>query len=214
MIVPVYNGAAYVCEAIDSILAQATADTTEIIVVDDGSTDGTAAALSRFGARITLLRQDNRGVSAARNAGIAVASGDPIGFLDADDLWTGQTLSSLLPLLQADPAVDIARGRTRIIRLDAPDGPAQEMLQPVLVGSALYRRRVFDRAGLFDQTLRLGEDVDFNARVVEAGCREVRDDAVVLVYRRHAGATILSAGQISRGQFDAIRKRLARSRPD
>ncbi len=214
MIVPVYNGAAYVGEAVGSILAQPAADSTEIIVVDDGSTDDTAGALSRFGARITLLRQDNRGVSAARNAGLAAATGDLIGFLDADDLWTEQALSSLLPLLLADPQADVARGRTRIIRLDAPDGSAQEMLQPVLVGSALYRRQVFDRVGLFDETLRLGEDVDFNARLLEAGCREIRTDAVVLVYRRHAGATVLSAEQISRGQFDAIRKRLARPRPD
>jgi glycosyltransferase involved in cell wall biosynthesis len=214
VIVPVYNGAAHVGAAVDSILAQETAEEIEIIVVDDGSTDDIVAALSRFGARIQLLRRDNGGVSAARNAGLAVARGDVIGFLDADDLWTEATLASLTPLLQSDPEADVARGRTRIIRLDAPDGPAQEMLQPVLVGSALYRRRVFDRVGLFDETLRLGEDVDFNARLLEAGCREVRSDAVVLVYRRHAGATVLSAGQISRGQFDAIRKRLARPRPD
>ena len=212
MIVPVYNGAAFIGEAIASILAQPVAEPLEIIVVDDGSTDATVAALARFAGRIRLVQRANGGVSAARNSGLAVANGTIIGFLDADDLWTDRHLVTLLPLLAGDDRPAVARGRTRIVPLTAPEAPGQELTQPVLVGAALYRRDVVDRVGGFDEALRLGEDIDFSARIAEAGFREVRDDAVVLLYRRHGAATVTGDAVIARGQFDALRKRLARER--
>ncbi|HOM77565.1 MAG TPA: glycosyltransferase family A protein, partial [Anaerohalosphaeraceae bacterium] len=86
VVIPAYNCQAYIRRAIDSVLGQSRpAD--EIIVVDDGSTDGTAEAVRTYGAKVILIQQENAGVSAARNAGIRAASGDWIAFLDADDEW-------------------------------------------------------------------------------------------------------------------------------
>jgi len=86
VIIPAFNGAEFVAAAIESALAQTYADT-EVITIDDGSTDETAAVLERFGSRIRVIRQPNRGLAAARNAGIALAGGEYVALLDADDTW-------------------------------------------------------------------------------------------------------------------------------
>src|SRR4051812_5349711 len=87
VIIPAYNRKAMLCESIDSVLAQNCRDF-ELIVVDDGSTDGTADELAaRYGTRIRVLKQANRGVAAARNLGVSRSCGEYIAFLDSDDLW-------------------------------------------------------------------------------------------------------------------------------
>jgi tetratricopeptide (TPR) repeat protein len=99
LIVPVYNGEAFIAEAIDSVLAQ-TYPHWELIVVDDGSTDGTSAVLSRFAdGRIRCIHQANQGLAAARNAGICLARGEFLAFLDADDLWDPQFLQTCVGYL-------------------------------------------------------------------------------------------------------------------
>src|SRR5688572_20501170 len=85
-IVPVYNGERYIREALDSILGQ-TYPNLEVVVVDDGSTDATAAAVASYGNRVSYLWQPNAGPVAARNLGLGAATGDYVAFLDADDLW-------------------------------------------------------------------------------------------------------------------------------
>src|SRR4051794_33568080 len=95
VIVPVHNGAEFLAEALNSLLAQ-TRRPDQIIVVDDGSTDGSADVASRFGTEVTLVRQENRGPSSARNRGLDLASGSHVGFLDADDLWVPDCLSTQL----------------------------------------------------------------------------------------------------------------------
>src|SRR4051812_45211482 len=87
VLIACYNAAPYVAEAIESVLSQ-TCPAHELIVIDDGSTDGTADVLAGFSGRIAVLRQTNQGVAAALNAGLAQAAGDAIAFLDADDVWT------------------------------------------------------------------------------------------------------------------------------
>lgn len=101
-IIPVYNGAATVAQAIDSALAQEF-DGQEIIVVNDGSTDRTAEVLAGYGDRISVIHQANGGIAAARNAGIAIARGEYVAFLDADDEWLPGHLSSCAALLDSDP---------------------------------------------------------------------------------------------------------------
>jgi glycosyltransferase involved in cell wall biosynthesis len=86
VVIPAHNSAITIERAVDSVLAQ-TVRPLEIIVVDDGSTDGTVEALGRYGNDVTVLRQRNRGAGEARNAGVAAASGRYVGFLDADDEW-------------------------------------------------------------------------------------------------------------------------------
>ena len=95
VIIPAYNHARFVGEAVESVLLQ-TAASREVIVVDDGSTDDTARVLAGFGGRIRVIRQPNRGVAAARNAGAALASGDVLTWLDADDTWWPRKLERQL----------------------------------------------------------------------------------------------------------------------
>jgi glycosyltransferase involved in cell wall biosynthesis len=118
-IIIVLNGDAYIEEAIASIRGQSFGDW-ELLVVDDGSTDGTKAIVARLAdtdSRIRLLQHPdggNHGMSAARNVGIAAARGAYIGFLDADDLWLPEKLAEQVAILEADPALGMVYGRTRI----------------------------------------------------------------------------------------------------
>jgi len=102
VIIPAYNHARYLAEAIDSVLAQTYAPL-EIIVVDDGSTDGTPAVAASYGDRIRYIRQENAGVGAARNNGIAAARGEYLAFLDSDDIWLPEKLEREIALFDADP---------------------------------------------------------------------------------------------------------------
>ena len=98
-IIPTYNRAALVTEAVDSVLAQ-TYQNVEVIVVDDGSTDGTQERLAQYGDKIRVIYQQNAGPSAARNLGIASATGSLIAFLDSDDLWLPTKLERQVTLLE------------------------------------------------------------------------------------------------------------------
>ena len=118
VIVPVFNGARTVGRAIDSVLAQ-TWPAHEIIVVDDGSTDGSAEVVRRYGERVTLIRQANRGVSLARNRGVEAASGDWLAFLDADDWYLPDRLRWHAEWIVRDPALDFLTGDYEYWR---PDG--------------------------------------------------------------------------------------------
>lgn len=120
-VIPTYNRAALVCRAIESALAQ-TRPPDEIVVVDDGSTDDTAQRVSAYGDRVRYLRQDNAGVSAARNAGVAASRCEWIAFLDSDDLWLPEHLE------RAGTAIVETRGSATLYFADArysvrPDGP-------------------------------------------------------------------------------------------
>ena len=104
VVIPVYNNEATIAAAVESALAQRFEAGFEVIVVNDGSTDGTRAELAKFGDRIRVIDQDNAGLSAARNAGIAAAAGKYIALLDADDTWTGDKLQKTVPVLDKNPA--------------------------------------------------------------------------------------------------------------
>jgi glycosyltransferase involved in cell wall biosynthesis len=109
VVIPTYNRASFVREAIDSVLAQTFTDF-ELIVIDDGSTDDTPAVLAPYGNRIRYIRQENRGEGMARNAGLAVATGEWVSFLDSDDLMLPDNLSALVALVDARPEIDVAYG--------------------------------------------------------------------------------------------------------
>ena len=190
VIVPVYNGERFIGEAIRSIRRQRHKGT-EIIVVDDGSTDGTAAVVGALGSGVHYVRQANGGPPSARNRGLKLTRGTLVGFLDADDLWTDDKLDIQLPLLLGDPSIDIVCGQTQIVLQIGIEGgepklePFQEPKQALTLHGALCRRAVFDRVGLLDESQRFADDVDWFLRAKDLGVSIVSHPEVTWLYRRH-----------------------------
>lgn len=189
VIIPVFNGATTVAAAIQSALSQNFAGEHDVIVVDDGSTDTTAAILASFGARIRIVSQPNRGLAAARNAGAAVAgAADYLAFLDADDRWLpGKLTLTITPLADNRAAVlaytDVVTVDNRdevvapaMIKARQAHAPAlDELLRewwPILPSTAVIRRDAFARCGRFCEKFRGAaghEDVDCWLRLRELG---------------------------------------------
>src|SRR5262249_33293388 len=149
-------------EAIENILSQ-NYPALEIIVVDDGSTDDTEAAVRRLPCDVRYFRQEHSGPAAARNRGIRDSSGDYIAFLDVDDLWSEDHLHLLVGELMERPELDVVHGHAQLVqwvdttRAYEYTGNPEEAF-PYYIGAGVYRKRVFDQVGLFDRTLRFGED--------------------------------------------------------
>ncbi|HXQ69951.1 MAG TPA: glycosyltransferase family A protein [Pyrinomonadaceae bacterium] len=187
VIIPVFNGERFLREAVQSVLDQRHSSL-EIIIVDDGSTDGTATVARSLSETVRYLHQTNQGPAAARNRGIEQARGGLLAFADADDLWPSTKLELQLSYLIRDPKIDIVLGLVQQVRLsEAADGP-EEFAEPafsVNLGSAIIRKFVFERVGLFDETMRYSEDVDWFMRAREAGAEIKTIDAVTLLYRQH-----------------------------
>ena len=189
VIVPLYNTRAYIREAIDSILAQTLA-AHEIVVIDDGSTDGGTELLEPYGAAVRVIRQDHAGPAKAVNCGIRETRGDAIAFLDADDLWTRDKLRLQMPLLAADRSVDGLFGHMRQFagaEFPATDSGLSEAQPGISRITLLIRRSAIERFGLFDDALRTSDFVPWYSRAVALGLK-TRMLADVLAYRRLHGA--------------------------
>lgn len=176
VVIPTYNYGRYVGDAIDSALAQ-TVPPLEVVVVDDGSTDDTPAVLARYGDRIRVVRQENQGLSAARNTGIREARGEWVAFLDSDDAFHPRKLELQLAALAARPDLHLLATDCFSDEpprwLSVPDAPR---LVPVTAGaiavrtlfapsSVLARKACFDAVGGFDPELRSVEDREMWVRV-------------------------------------------------
>ncbi len=186
-IIPVYNGAAFLGEAIECVIAQSYRPL-EILVVDDGSTDTTAEVAGKYTIEVEYTYQPNAGPAAARNRGIGLAKGELLAFLDVDDLWSEDKLALQTAYLGENPEVDIVQGHIQTLQLDNSSSLSQIVSTPyryINIGSALFRRRVFDKVGLFDETLRDSEDVDWFIRAWERGVSKAVLESVTLLYRRH-----------------------------
>ncbi|HSE51013.1 MAG TPA: glycosyltransferase family A protein [Gemmatimonadales bacterium] len=169
-IIPVYNGERFLGAAVASVLAQ-TRQPVEIIIVDDGSTDGTPEVIAGYGDRVRSIRQENAGPAAARNAGIAMATGAFIGFLDADDLWLPEKLALQMAELVRNPKTMIClAGMTNFRDTAVFGGPEEEWpggaFSPCTM---LVRAPVFRQIGGFDPKLRAGEDTEWFCRVMMGG---------------------------------------------
>ena len=185
VVIPVFNGERFLREAVESVLAQKYSPL-EIIMVDDGSTDGTADVARSLPETVRYLHQTNQGPAAARNRGIERAQGSLIAFADADDLWPEDKLALQLPYLMRDPAAEVVMGLIQQVLLS--ETGAENFAEPafsVNLGSAIIRKSVFERVGLFDETMRYSEDVDWFMRAREGGAAIVTIDAVTLLYRQH-----------------------------
>ena len=197
VIVPVFNAERFLREGLESLFGQ-NVENLEVIVVDDGSTDGSARIAQSFGDKVRYVAQENGGPSKARNTGLRLVDDGIVGFLDADDLWSPNRLKVQLPMLQADPSIDILLGRTLwqwlptdedVVRESSTNGepPAGFTCLGTFIGSALYRRSVFDKVGLYDESLRYSEDVDWFMRAKEQDVNWRVIKEVTLHYRRHRG---------------------------
>jgi glycosyltransferase involved in cell wall biosynthesis len=182
VIIPIYNGAATIERALKSVFEQTFTDF-EIVVVDDGSTDETPSVLAKFGDRIRMIRQGNRGFPGARNAGVAASRGDLIALIDHDDQWLPRKLELTVAALDTDPGaalvysdlivVNEAGEESRIspIGSDTAHAPTMdEMLSriwPIMPSTVVMRRAAFEGAGGFGESLH--EDLDFWLLMREQG---------------------------------------------
>lgn len=214
VVIPCYNQASYLGEAIESVQAQ-THRGFEIVVVDDGSTDATAAVAGRHDVR--LLQQDNAGLSAARNAGLALAQGDYLVFLDADDRLLPNALSDGIESLAQHPEAAFTSGHFRYIRADGSTQhefaqeplecpPYEGMLRGNYIGmhsTVMFRRAIFDQVGTFDTSLRACEDYDLYMRITRLH-PVARHDRLVAEYRRHDASMSVRAGRMLDTALDVL----------
>lgn len=210
VIMPAYNVAPYIADAIESVLAQTFTDF-ELLVVDDGSTDDTGDIAARYAAsdpRIRLLRHENRGLAAARNTALRAGRAPLFALLDSDDLWAPEFLAAQTALLAAHPDVDILTGNALTLgsyedglpSRPYPDSRPNPDLSTILKDElsvfimSVFRRRVYETIGGFDEMLRTNEDFDFWLRAAIAGFRFARNDRPLGYYRRREDS--LSASQV------------------
>lgn len=221
-VIPVFNGETFVAEAIESVLAQ-TYRPLECVVVDDGSTDGTARVLSTYGPRITSLRRPRGGVAAARNAGAGAARGELLAFLDADDLWEPTKIERQVTLLREDRALGLVYCGLAIIDGDgrhlgsvpAPD-PSIALRNTLLdepppIGlaqTAVIPREVFRAVGGFDERLSTSADSDLAWRLA-VRYRIAAVDEPLARYRRHPGQMHLDAASFAHDHRIVLRKAFA-----
>jgi glycosyltransferase involved in cell wall biosynthesis len=231
VILPTYNRGWCLKEAIDSVLAQEFTDY-ELIVVDDGSTDDTRAILDSYGQNIVLLAQSNKGVSAARNRGIAESRAPLLAFLDSDDLWLPQKLYRQVELFKFNPDALICQTEETWVRNGVRVNPKKRhqklsgmIFKPSLdlclvsPSAVMIRKSLFDAVGVFDESLPACEDYDLWLRV---SCRYpvfLIDEPLIIKrgghedqlskaagldkYRIQSLAKLIDSGQLSASQSQA-----------
>jgi glycosyltransferase involved in cell wall biosynthesis len=200
VIIPAYQVAVFIRAAIDSVLAQTCSDN-EIIVINDGSpdTEELEKQLEAYAHLITYIRQPNQGAGAARNAGIRVARGEFIAFLDGDDVWLPEFLSAQINLINSDDGYDLVyadaaningSGVSRLTNMDFNPSAglvtAESLITAqcnVVTSSVVARRKLIVEVGLFDEEFPNSQDFDLWLRLAKEGAR-MNYQKKVLVHRR------------------------------
>lgn len=222
VVIPCYNQAHFLAEAVQSVLAQAR-DDVEVIVVNDGSPDNTAEVVAQFGDRIVYVAQANRGLSGARNTGIRAAQGEYIGFLDADDQYLPGALTALAGYLDQHPETAFVCGDA----LTYGDGPStlwsfsnnaprhhqdfrwETVFYTPSPCTTLVRRTVFDVTGYFDESLRIGAE-DWMMGIQVARCFGMAYLPMPLMLRRvHPASVTHQLNKIAEGNRQAMRAAIA-----
>src|SRR5688500_13396820 len=200
VIMPAFDVVAYIDAAIGSVRRQTFTDF-ELVIVDDGSTDRTFEVARRHveaDSRLRLVHQENGGLSAARNTALRHSTAPIIAMLDSDDLWTPTFLEKQVGLLNADPSVDIVTTNSWVLGGKRNGEPARPYPDPrptpdlvsiladelAVFVMCVFRRRVIDIIGNFDESLRTNEDYDFWIRAALAGFRFTRNDMPLGYYRQ------------------------------
>lgn len=216
VIIAMLNGAKHVGAAIDSVRAQLDRND-EILVVDNGSTDGSPELVSQYGdTRVRLLSEPKRGPAAARNRALREATGSYISFVDHDDLWPPARHRGLMQALAAEPDANAAYGRI-VMLFETPPEPRLAMHDGKHVPSLslhpyVFRRELIDRTGLFDEDLIYGEDMDYLVRLRSAGLRSAIYDGGSYVYRRHGANLTFDYRELNRSLLQVLARQIARKR--
>lgn len=214
MVVPAYRSEATVGRAVESVLAQ-TLPAHEVLVVDDGSDDGTAAVAEAFGAPVRVLRQPNGGTAAARNHGVREATGDVVCFLDADDTYAPERLAQIAAKLAEDPELDGVMTDALLVWPDREERSSQWMPEGVRLDRLDLRAKVIfcalairtaaiREAGPFDPRFHRLEDVELWHRLICRGYRIGWVGEPTYEYRINpAGKT--QGGRVARGEHELSR---------
>lgn len=190
VVIPVYNGERFVGEALASVFAQ-TYRPIEVVVVDDGSTDDSAAVAASF-AEVRVLSQPNGGVAAARNTGIRESRGELVAFLDQDDLWEPRKIEAQVEALRRHPEAQYVLTRDRFVL--EPGTPRPKWLRPRNLNgefvafepsAVLVRRAAFVTVGLFDPAYRMASDSDWFFRAKDIGVERLIVEETLVVRRIH-----------------------------
>jgi glycosyltransferase involved in cell wall biosynthesis len=215
-VVPCFDAGAYVAEAVESLLAQE-GGPPRIIVVDDGSTDrATLDVLAALPDGVEVVRQDNQGLSAARNTGYRLADTPLVISLDADDILMPGALLALRAPLDADPGLGFTYGIPRFFgdwsgEMVFPPLDAYRLLYRHIIGSVgLTRRALWEDVGGYDPAFRTGyEDWDFWLGAIERGWRGAKIDEVTFLYRRHGDTMVFGARREYRRLYAMLREKHA-----
>ena len=212
-IVPVFNGERFLGDTLDSIFAQAYRPI-QVIVTDDGSTDGTANVVASYGETIEFIRQSNRGPASARNQGLSAANGEFIAFLDADDLWRPEKLTRQVARLVADVSIDYSvshvlnfwEDEVREESEHLKEHPRAQPIAGYVTGTLLARRRIFDEIGCFNEKLAHGDATEWFLRARTEGRRGELMEEVLLLRRLHESNRSRERATKSRDEFLNILK--------
>ena len=222
VIIPTYNRAQFIEAAIVSVLEQTFSDY-EIIIVDDGSTDNTRQVVEPYLDRAQYVYQENGGAGMARNHGLRLARGEYIAFLDSDDLFMPHKLERQIAYLEANPAVGLVYAGHEFIhedgryfstqRVRTADAAYPRLMADcrIALPSVLVRRSVLDAVGGFDETMRIGQDVDLWLRIARHFPVGVIEEPVTRI-RRHASNSPRTPDDLRRTYFRLIEQNLDRQR--
>jgi glycosyltransferase involved in cell wall biosynthesis len=213
VVMPVRDAEAFIGEAISSVLERADG-LLELIVIDDGSTDRSAAVARAFGDPVRVIAQAPSGPAAARNLGLSQALGALIGFLDADDIWLADAPDPRRRMLASDPSLDGVWGCVQRFAV-TPAGNVLDVLEPYplpVLGSGLFRRRAFELVGPLDVELSHAEDFDWVVRARELGLKLAEVPDVVFRYRQRPGSLVRDHEGSEQGLKSMVHKALLRRR--
>ena len=225
VIMPVYNRQHYVGSALRSLLRQRDAADLDIIVIDDGSTDGSAEVVRSFMTEmpsIRLFQQANAGVTKARNAGLRqlLPETELVSFLDSDDISPAGRFKADLACFKADPDLELTYSRMTLVDLidDETLEPAPEShsvtVRGIHLSAGIFARQFVERIGSFDEDFNQAEDTDYLLRAFEGGPRYTMPDTVALYYRRHPGNMTKEPDVPHREFMRAIYKSMKRRKAD
>jgi len=227
IIIPTFNRASYLKEAIDSVLSQdyfvltPEREPYELIIVDDGSTDNTKEIVDSYHSKIRYKFQEHKGVSSARNLGLKISRGDFIAFLDSDDLWKREKIRMQMDYLKAHPEAMMCCTQEIWIRNGVFVNPRKrhrkysgKIFEKVLplcllsLSSALFRRLIFDEIGKFDQSLPVCEDYDFGLRIAHKYSMNFLDEPLIIKRGGHKDQLSKKYWGMDRFRVKALEKAL------